>query len=199
MKKKNALYSIIAREDGTGDIQEIKQLPFFLFTISTKGFGKKTNLDEYRITARAQKGYPTFNITQKTGELVKGLIIADIFNIMVITKAGKTIVVPATQISECGRKTIGSKIINLSSGDEVQDIAIIPNEENDINQFELDGNEVMLITKNGLATRFNVEDVSSTGRQSSGVRGIKLEKDDCVISMVVVPRTKVYIPVEEVS
>ena len=184
-------YLVVAFEDGTSHKIPIETQTNFLLTISEKGFGKKTPFDNYRLESRARKGNWNFRISAKTGSVVKALAVNNNLDVIVITKSGQIIRIPVNQISECGRNTQGSKIINLPKGDLVQDIALAPDEESG-EVWDPTGDEVMLITKNGLCSRFSTKEVSSTGRSSSGVTGIKLQDDDCVVSLVVIPGSECF-------
>jgi len=103
-----------------------------LLVVSEKGMGKRSAVSDYRVTNRGGKGIITFRCGVKTGELVT---IKDMVNdeeIILITQYGLIIRMPINSIKVIGRNTMGVKLINLSEGDRVVDVArIIPGEDED--------------------------------------------------------------------
>ncbi|HZF99579.1 MAG TPA: DNA gyrase subunit A, partial [Chitinophagales bacterium] len=81
-----------------------------VLVVSEKGYGKRSELDEYRITARGGKGVKTLNVTEKTGKLVAIKDVTDNDNLMIITKSGVTIRMDASDISVLGRATQGVRL-----------------------------------------------------------------------------------------
>jgi DNA gyrase subunit A len=90
-----------------------------VLVVSEKGFGKRTPVEEYRMTNRGGKGVKTINITSKTGSLVGILDVAENDDLMITCKSGVTIRMKVTDISEQGRATQGVKLIRLDEGDEI--------------------------------------------------------------------------------
>jgi DNA gyrase subunit A len=90
-----------------------------VLVVSEKGFGKKTPIDEYRITNRGGKGIKTINVTEKTGRLVGILDIAEEDDLMISCKSGVTIRTSTASIREAGRNTQGVKLIRLDETDEI--------------------------------------------------------------------------------
>jgi DNA gyrase subunit A len=90
-----------------------------ILVVSEKGFGKRTPIDEYRITNRGGKGVKTINVTEKTGKLVGILDVTEKEDLMITCKSGITIRMPVHGISEQGRATQGVKLIRLDGGDEI--------------------------------------------------------------------------------
>ncbi|HTQ66409.1 MAG TPA: DNA gyrase subunit A [Puia sp.] len=90
-----------------------------VLVVSEKGFGKRTPIDEYRITNRGGKGVKTINVTDKSGKLVGILDVTEKEDLMITCKTGITIRMPASGISEQGRATQGVKLIRLDEGDEI--------------------------------------------------------------------------------
>jgi DNA gyrase subunit A len=97
-----------------------------VLVLSENGFGKRTDLDEYRITNRGGKGVKTINITEKTGELVAIKAVTDDNDLMIINRSGITIRTSIEQIRVAGRATQGVRIINLREGDEIASVAVVP-------------------------------------------------------------------------
>ncbi|MDE3248330.1 MAG: DNA gyrase subunit A [Bacteroidota bacterium] len=90
-----------------------------VLVVSEKGFGKRTPIEEYRITNRGGKGVKTINVTEKTGSLVGILDVHSKEDLMITCKSGVTIRMPVQGISEQGRATQGVKLIRVDEGDEI--------------------------------------------------------------------------------
>jgi DNA gyrase subunit A len=90
-----------------------------VLVVSEKGFGKRSELDEYRITNRGGKGVKTINITDKTGNLVAIKDVTDADDLMIITKNGITIRLAINTLRVMGRATQGVRLINLREDDEI--------------------------------------------------------------------------------
>lgn len=100
-----------------------------ILVVSEKGFGKKTSVDEYRITNRGGKGVKTISITEKTGNLVGILTVSDDEDLMITCKSGITIRTSVESIREAGRATQGVKLIRLEEDDAIAAISRIDREE----------------------------------------------------------------------
>jgi DNA gyrase subunit A len=90
-----------------------------VLVVSEKGFGKRTPIDEYRITNRGGKGVKTINVTGKSGKLVGILDVSEKEDLMITCISGITIRMKVNQISEQGRATQGVKLIRLDEDDEI--------------------------------------------------------------------------------
>ncbi|MBS1948595.1 MAG: DNA gyrase subunit A [Bacteroidetes bacterium] len=90
-----------------------------VLVVSEKGFGKRTQIEEYRVTNRGGKGVKTINVTGKTGKLVGILDVTESEDLMITCKSGITIRMPVSGISEQGRATQGVKLIRLDESDEI--------------------------------------------------------------------------------
>lgn len=101
-----------------------------ILVVSQKGYGKRTSLEDYRITNRGGKGVKTLSITDKTGELVAIKAVTDEDDLMVINKSGVMIRTGMDGLRVMGRATQGVRVINLKEGDEIASVAKVPaNEE----------------------------------------------------------------------
>ena len=100
-----------------------------VLVLSEHGYGKRTDLDEYRITNRGGKGVKTINITEKTGDLVSIQAVEDDNDLMIINKSGITIRTKVDQIRVAGRATQGVRIINLRDGDSIASVMAVPKSE----------------------------------------------------------------------
>ncbi|MFM2208068.1 MAG: hypothetical protein RL213_2043 [Bacteroidota bacterium] len=94
-----------------------------VLVVSEKGYGKRSDVDEYRKTNRGAKGVKTINITEKTGALVAIKVVEEDNDLMIITKSGLTIRMDMTEIRVMGRAAQGVKVIRLEDDDEIASIA----------------------------------------------------------------------------
>lgn len=109
----------------------------YILTITKNGFGKKSDLSDYRITSRGAKGVRTANLTDKTGELVAMRSINGDEDCMIMTDAGIIIRISLKQVSVVGRNTIGVKFINIKDGEGVSNVAILdPEDDSEEDQIE---------------------------------------------------------------
>jgi DNA gyrase subunit A len=100
-----------------------------ILVVSEKGFGKRTNIDEYRITNRGGKGVKTINVTEKTGSLVGILDVQSTEDLIITCKSGITLRTSVAAIKEAGRATQGVKLIRLDETDEIAAISQIEEKE----------------------------------------------------------------------
>ncbi|MEA2107067.1 MAG: DNA gyrase subunit A [Bacteroidota bacterium] len=113
-----------------------------ILVVSEKGYGKRSTIDEYRITNRGGKGVKTLNITEKTGKMVAIKGVNDDIDLMIINRSGITIRVAVKDIRVTGRATQGVKLINLRNSDMIAAVAQIEKEEDDIElENEIDQDE----------------------------------------------------------
>ena len=100
-----------------------------VLVVSEKGYGKRTAIDEYRVTNRGGKGVKTINVTDKTGSLVGIMDVTEKEDLMITCKSGITIRMPVGQISELGRATQGVKLIRVDDEDEIAAISKIDEDD----------------------------------------------------------------------
>ncbi len=110
-----------------------------VLVVSEKGYGKRTPMEEYRITNRGGKGVKTINVTDKTGKLVGVLDVNEKEDLMITCKSGVTIRMKVANISEQGRATQGVKLIRIDEGDEIAAITKLDIEEEAEVMAELEG------------------------------------------------------------
>jgi DNA gyrase subunit A len=100
-----------------------------VMVVSEKGYGKRTDIEDYRITNRGGKGVKTLNITDKTGELIAIKNVSDDDDLMIINKKGITIRLAMADVRVMGRATQGVRLINLKNNDEIAAVAKVPHSE----------------------------------------------------------------------
>ena len=100
-----------------------------ILVVSENGFGKKSELEDYRLTSRGTKGVKTLNITEKTGNLVALKSVTEDNDLMIINKSGITIRVAVSDIRVAGRATQGVKLINLREGDSIAAVCVVNKSE----------------------------------------------------------------------
>ena len=103
-----------------------------VLVVSEKGYGKRTNIDDYRITNRGGKGIKTINVTEKTGELVAIKNVSDADDLMIINKSGILIRIAVSQLRIMGRATQGVRLITLKENDEIASVAQIEHEDEEL-------------------------------------------------------------------
>ncbi|MEG1673132.1 MAG: DNA gyrase subunit A [Alistipes sp.] len=103
-----------------------------VLVLSENGYGKRTDIDEYRITNRGGKGVKTINVTEKTGKLISMQAVTDDNDLMIINRSGLTIRTAVAQIRVAGRATQGVRIINLRDGDAIASVMAVPASEDEV-------------------------------------------------------------------
>jgi DNA gyrase subunit A len=135
-----------------------------VLVVSAKGYGKRTAVEEYRITNRGGKGVKTINITEKTGELIGLLNVNETQDLMITCKSGVTIRTSIASIREAGRATQGVRLIKLDEGDEIAAITNL----NDTEIEEVSG-EIQIVTEQDVENESIIpsENVQQTEDQSN--------------------------------
>lgn len=123
-------------------VHRLKNTDETILVVSEKGFGKRSDLDDYRITNRGGKGVKTINVTDKTGKLIDIRAVEDDDNIMIINKSGVAIRLSVEGIRVMGRATQGVKLIDLNKrSDEIASICNVVAEEEEpelVDEADLD-------------------------------------------------------------
>ena len=115
---------------------EISEQNKEILVVTENGFGKKTSIDEYRMTHRGSKGVKALNITEKNGNIVAFKSVKGNEDLMIVTNNGIIIRVPLNQVSTTGRVAQGVKLINLKQGQKVSTITLVESEKNDLGNNE---------------------------------------------------------------
>ena len=105
-----------------------------ILVVSEKGYGKRSSLDDYRITNRGGKGVKTLNITDKTGKLVSINGVTDADDLMIINKSGLTIRMMVSDLRVMGRATQGVRLINIKGNDSIAAVTKVVREEDAIEE-----------------------------------------------------------------
>ena len=121
-EKTDEVIGMIAVDDMESDI----------LVVSENGFGKRSSLEDYRITNRGGKGVKTISITEKTGNLVSIKNVTDQDDLMIINKSGIAIRMSVEDLRVMGRATQGVKLINLKSSDSIAAVAKVMHDEDDV-------------------------------------------------------------------
>ena len=122
----------------------VNDLKSSILVVAENGYGKRSSVDQYRITNRGGKGVKTINITEKTGDLIALKSVTDEDDLMVINKSGITIRIGVDTLREMGRATQGVKIIRLKDNDSIASVAKVSKfkdnetEENELNDDSQD-------------------------------------------------------------
>ena len=124
----------LGKEDKVVGMEPIKEDNGYVLAITENGFGKRTELEEYRCQGRAGKGVLTYKITSKTGNIVGVKLVNDHDEVMLITDTGIIIRLNVDDISILGRNTQGVTLMRTSDGGKVINIAKVPKEDEDEEQ-----------------------------------------------------------------
>jgi DNA gyrase subunit A len=100
-----------------------------VMVVSENGYGKRSSIEDYRITNRGGKGVKTINITEKTGSLIGVVNVKDDDDLMIINQSGVTIRLRVNDIRVAGRNTQGVRLISLKNGDSISSITRVPGEK----------------------------------------------------------------------
>ena len=109
-----------------------------ILVVSENGYGKRTDLDDYRITNRGGKGVKTIMITEKTGKLISIQAVTDENDLMIINRSGITIRMEVSEIRLAGRATQGVRVINLRNGDSIASVVAVPGNDEDQDERQPD-------------------------------------------------------------
>ena len=137
----------------------IDNLDSSVLVVSENGYGKRSSVEDYRITNRGGKGVKTINITDKTGSLIALKSVTDAEDLMVINKSGITIRIGVDTLRVMGRATQGVKIIRLRDDDTIASVA-------KVSKFEEDENEGEEMEENKVLEN-NEEDIASTNEEKN--------------------------------
>ena len=136
-----------------------------VLVVSENGYGKRSDLEEYRITNRGGKGVKTLNITDKTGKLVALKDVTDENDLMIINKSGLTIRMDVANIRVAGRATQGVRLINLKNGDSIAAISAVNKTEDDTPAETAETDET-LVSAQTIEVTENVENSESINNSS---------------------------------
>jgi len=127
-----------------------------ILVVSENGYGKRSSIEDYRITNRGGKGVKTISITDKTGGLVAIKNVSDSDDLMIINKSGIAIRMSVDDLRTMGRATQGVKLINLKDSDSIAAVAKVMKDEDNLEEVELRDIEVK--TEDGTALDTNAPD-----------------------------------------
>ncbi len=117
-----------------------------VLVVSENGYGKRSKLEDYRITNRGGKGVKTINVTEKTGNLVSIKNVTDENDLIIINKSGITIRMSVADLRVMGRATQGVKLINIKDNDSIASVAKVMKDEEEVSDLDQENN---LETQNG--------------------------------------------------
>lgn len=133
-----------------------------VLVVSEKGYGKRSSIDDYRITNRGGKGVTTLNITEKTGKLIAIQSVTDNDDLMIINKSGVTIRTGVKEMRVMGRATQGVRLINLKKNDEIAAVAKVAMEE----EVEMDENDMENQMLNDVNNETNGSDLDNNSDEN---------------------------------
>jgi DNA gyrase subunit A len=109
---------------------EVVEKDGLILSIAENGYGKRTPLENYRLTARGGKGVINMKTTHKTGKVVGLLSVKEDSDLMIVSQNGKIIRIESSTIRQAGRSTQGVRLVTLEEGDKVAAASVIPEAEN---------------------------------------------------------------------
>jgi len=116
-----------------------------ILVVSEKGYGKRSDIDGYRITNRGGKGVKTINVTEKTGTLIALKDVTDNHDLMIITQFGNILRSPVSALRVMGRATQGVRLINLRESDIIASVAcvLVSEEEEVVEKIDTEENKII--------------------------------------------------------
>jgi DNA gyrase subunit A len=111
-----------------------------VMVVSEKGYGKRSELNDYRITNRGGKGVKTMNVSEKTGQLIAVMAVTDEDDLMIINRSGTLLRLAVSDIRVTGRTAQGVRLINIREGDSISAVINVPAGSKDFNAEEDDEN-----------------------------------------------------------
>jgi len=124
-----------------------------ILVVSEKGYGKRSSIDDYRITNRGGKGVKTISITEKTGGLVAIKNVSDSDDLMIINKSGIAIRMSVEDLRVMGRATQGVRLINIKGSDSIAAVAKVMKDEDAVEETDI--NDLDVSPENGTALDIN--------------------------------------------
>jgi len=120
-----------------------------IMVVTEKGYGKRSEIDEYRVTGRGGKGVKAMNITEKTGKLVAILDVDDSNDLMIINRGGLTIRLSVDSLRVVGRVTQGVKLVKINDKDSIASVAIVNKDEEEEAIPVLEGADAEVLENDG--------------------------------------------------
>ena len=128
--------TLASEQDEVIGMISVNDMESNILVVSENGYGKRSSLEDYRITNRGGKGVKTISITEKTGNLVSIKNVTDNDDLMIINKSGIAIRMAVQDLRVMGRATQGVKLINLKSSDSIAAVAKVMHDEDDVENAE---------------------------------------------------------------
>ena len=136
-----------------------------ILVVSSNGYGKRSKLEDYRITNRGGKGVKTISITEKTGNLVSIKNVNDSNGLMIINKSGIAIRMAVKDLRVMGRATQGVKLINIKEGDSIAAVAKVKHEDEDESAVDQDTTEVVETSTEEVVNQESTEAVETSTKE----------------------------------
>ena len=124
------------KKDEVVGMVSVNDMDANILVVSENGYGKRSSLEDYRLTNRGGKGVKTISITEKTGKLVTLKSVSDNDDLMIINKSGIAIRMEVEDLRVMGRATQGVKVISIKEGDSIAAVAKVMKDEDEIEDLE---------------------------------------------------------------
>jgi DNA gyrase subunit A len=149
-----------------------------ILVVAENGYGKRSSLDEYRITNRGGKGVKTLNITEKTGKLISINAVTDADDLMIINKSGLTIRMAVEDLRVMGRATQGVKLINIKGNDSIAAVTKVMKDEVAEVAVDEDGNIIETEAIERVKPVLEVLEDEGTDEEDDDEDDVEVEEDD---------------------
>ncbi len=130
--------TLAGKDDEVIGMISVNDMESNILVVSENGYGKRSSLEDYRITNRGGKGVKTINVTEKTGNLVAVKNVTDEDDLMIINKSGLTIRMAVADLRVMGRATQGVRLINIKGNDSIAAVAKVMHEEEEEESQEIE-------------------------------------------------------------
>jgi len=147
-----------------------------ILVVSEKGYGKRTDIDDYRVTNRGGKGVKTIKVTDKTGELVSIKDVTDKDDLMIINKSGIVIRIAMNLLRVMGRATQGVRLINLKANDEIASVAKVEHDEDEEVDLDLIVTDPEILEADATDEDLDEEDDDDASEEENDDQGDKTEE-----------------------
>jgi DNA gyrase subunit A len=149
-------------EDAVIGMISVNDMASNILVVSENGYGKRSNLEDYRITNRGGKGVKTISITDKTGHLVSIKNVTDEDDLMIINKSGIAIRMSVEDLRVMGRATQGVKLINLKGSDSIAAVAkVMKDEEEESNESAVETEDSDVQSQDATTSENNSENTQN--------------------------------------
>jgi len=148
----------LAEDEVVGMICIPKEKKMEVLVVSENGYGKRSDIEDYRVTNRGGKGVKTLNVTEKTGKLIAIKGVTDSDDLMIINKSGIIIRMAVSELRVMGRATQGVRLIKINEGDAIAAVTKVDVEEEGQELEEINADTVVEENESDIALDSNIDE-----------------------------------------